>query len=319
MNSRMRILVTGATGFVAGYLVPALLSRFPNTDVIKIGHPDSETLDADILRVDLLDAKAVSAVIASTKPNIIVHLAAQSSVARSILQQDLTWGTNLTGSLHVALGVAEHTPAATLLYASSSEVYGASFIASPVSETSLLMPLSVYGKTKALAERVFADVLPSTASLLIARPVNHTGPGQRESFVLASFVAQVARIEAGLQPPVINTGNLSVSRDFLDVRDVVEAYVALLSARSSLPPRFVCNISSGMAWPLNEILNRLRVLSTTPFEVVVDPERVRSVDLAVAYGDSALIHTAVGWKPKVSMEETLNDMLAMSRADLLKP
>ena len=245
--NRSRFLLTGATGFVGAHLHAALRRRGTEMEIVGTGTTDA----GGCMSLDLLDAEAVDLFVADLKPDIVVHLAAQASAALSAKDVGATWSVNLGGSMNLALAVARHCSEATVLFASLAEVYGASFLNGPASAGTPLLPINPYAKSKAAAERMFANVLPPTARLTVARPFNHTGPGQREDFVLASLAAQVARIEAGLQPPELKVGNLDVRRDFLDVRDMVEAYCALLDAAPRLPHRLTCNVASGKAMAID--------------------------------------------------------------------
>ena len=248
------------------------------------------------------------------RPDVVIHLAAQASVGAALAGAAAsTWAVNLGGTLNIALAIARHLPTATVLFASSSEVYGRAFGAEPVDEGAACEPLNAYSRSKLMAERILADVLPSSAKLIVARPFNHTGPGQREDFVLPSFAAQIARIEAGLQPPTLWVGNLDVRRDFLDVRDVASAYVGLLTVAPHLPARFTCNIASGSARPLREVLDILCKLARVPFLVQVDPARQRPSDVPVAAGRSDRLRAATGWAPAIALEETLDSLLADAR------
>jgi len=190
-----------------------------------------------------------------------------------------------SGTLNLGTAVATHAPGATVLFASSSEVYGASFLAGPANEATSLVPLTPYAKSKAAAERLLADVLPHETKLIVARPFNHTGAGQRATFVLPSFAEQIARMESGSQPLLLKVGNLDVAREILDVRDVVEAYLTLVDTAPRLPSRFTCNIATGNARPLRERVELLREMASVEFEIAVDPARLRPVDVPVASGD----------------------------------
>lgn len=308
------ILITGARGFVGTRLRAALRSARPKAQIV--GTSAAPQGSDDLHQLDLLDASAVDALVGSLKPDTVIHLAAQASVSRGARDADATWQVNLGASLNIAIAVARHVPSATLLFTSTAEVYGASFLRSPVSELSVLSPMNAYAKSKLAAERVMADVLPSTSKLIIVRPFNHTGRGQREDFVLPSFAGQVARIEAGLQEPRMDVGNLDVRRDFLDVRDVIDAYRALMAAAPSLPARFICNVASGHARSLRDILETLRGLARVPFEVAIAPERLRPVDLPIASGDATLLKALTGWSPRWTIEETLRDLLDHARSTI---
>ena len=289
-----RILVTGASGFVGSYLRPMLKARWPDAAISGLGMRKDVGASQDLIAVDLLDAEALAEVVRKAAPDTVIHLAAQASVALADRDaRDMTWAVNLGGSLNLASAISAHCPDATLLFVSTAEVYGASFLGGVVNETSLTLPMNVYAKSKLIAEQMFAAALPERTQLVVARPFNHTGPGQREAFVLPSFAAQVARIEAGAQPPRMVVGNLDVRRDFLDVRDVAAAYVALLEAAPRLPRRFTCNIASG-----------------TP--------RLRPVDRPSACGDAMLLRATTGWTPEIPMDTTLDALVMAARQNLAK-
>lgn len=270
--------------------------------------------DIPEFNVDLLDRAATAWAVAEARPDLVVHLAAQASVGLSQNgASELTWAVNLSGTLNLALAVARHAPTATVLFASSGEVYGASLGGTPACESTPLKPLHPYARSKVLAERALADVLPASSRLVIARPFNHTGPGQGENFALPSFAAQVARIEAGLSEPRMRVGNLESVRDFLDVRDVVAAYMALLEAASRLPRRFIVNVASGTPYSLRAMLDILREHAHCPFDLEVDPTRLRPSDVPIAYGDPALLRATTGWAPKIPVEAMLADLLSAAR------
>ena len=313
MASAPRFLLTGATGFVGSRLRGAIATRWPQATIVALsaGEPSP-----GVAIVDLLDRADLDAAVAAARPDVVIHLAAQASVARGGAESAATWAVNLGGSLNLANAVAGHAPNAIVLFASSSEVYGASFLGGRVDEASPLLPMNAYAKSKALAERTFAEVLAPGTRLIVARPFNHTGPGQAPTFVLPSFAQQVARIEAGRQPPRLEVGNLDVAREFLDVRDVVDAYIKLIEAAPRLPPRFTCNIASGDARPLRQRVETLRGLARVAFDIVVDPARLRPIDLPVAAGEAALLRATTGWAPRFDMDTTLADLLAAARADV---
>ena len=270
--------------------------------------------DATQSGCDLTDAAAVDACLARERPDAIVHLAAQASVGVAAGGAEAkTWAVNLGGTLNLALAVARHVPQATVLFASSSEVYGGSFGPEPIGEDATPKPGNAYARSKLLAEQVLTQVLPAAARLIVARPFNHTGPGQREDFVMPSFAGQIARIEAGLQPPVLKVGNLDAQRDFLDVRDVVAAYIALLEASSRLPARFTCNVATGLARPMREMLETLRRSARVPFSVEVDEARLRPSDVPFAAGCPGRLRSATGWAVAIPLEATLSAVLEDAR------
>jgi GDP-4-dehydro-6-deoxy-D-mannose reductase len=212
----------------------------------------------------------------------------------------------------LAGAVARHCPHARFLFVSSGEVYGGNFRGPPVTEDTPLMPLNAYARSKAAAEAMLADVLPQSARLIVTRSFNHTGAGQDERFALPTFAAQIARIERGEQPPRLSVGNLSAQRDFLDVEDVVDAYLRLLEA-DGLPQRATFNIASGNAHAISEMLDRLRALARTKFDINVDPNRVRASEVACAVGDASKLRQATGWAPARSLDDMLSRLLVYWR------
>jgi GDP-4-dehydro-6-deoxy-D-mannose reductase len=243
-----------------------------------------------------------------------VHLAAQASVGQAIAAAEETWRVNTVGAFNLASAIAAGAPFATVLNVSSAEVYGDSFKNGAASENTPLAPANIYGRSKAAAEAIFADVLPPSARLITVRPFNHSGPGQDERFVLPGFAAQLARIEAGIQPPQMVVGNLETSRDFLDVRDVVRAYVGLLDAAATLPMRAVFNIASGQSLRVADLLDRMRRMVTVPIALHVDPARLRPADIPVITGDASQLTAALGWVPEFTIDTLLRDLLNHSRA-----
>jgi GDP-4-dehydro-6-deoxy-D-mannose reductase len=148
------------------------------------------------------------------------------------------------------------------------------------------------------------------------RPFNHTGAGQSESFVAPSFAAQIARIEAGLQPPVLSVGSLDEERDFLDVHDVVSAYALALDARNSMATGEVFNVASGQAVRIGELLERLLRQARVPIEVRVDPERLRRASIPKALGNPAHLQQTLNWVPAIDLDTTLSAVLNDQRGRL---
>jgi GDP-4-dehydro-6-deoxy-D-mannose reductase len=179
-----------------------------------------------------------------------------------------------------------------------------------------LSPRGVYARSKAAAEAIFEDVLPAEARLVTVRPLNHTGTGQDERFALPSFAAQIARIEAGLVPPKLHVGNLDVERDFLDVRDVINAYLLILAGAEALPRRAVINVASGQPRRIGDLLDLMVSASARPFDVEIDPARLRSTEIPRIVGDAAALRRHFGWIPKHSLDELVMELLTYWRAKI---
>lgn len=306
-----RVLVTGGDGFVGRHFMPALAARLGQEASITLASRRPEEA-RDRVTLDLRDPASVTTAIGAVRPDLVVHLAAQASIGRSLGAAADTWDINLGGSLALARAIAEVVPDCTVLFASSIEVYGLTFNTECVTEASPLRPQGPYACSKAAAEAMFADVLPATARLIVTRAANHSGLGQDERFVIPAFAAQIAQIEAGAQPE-ISVGNLDAERDFLDVHDVVAAYVALLAAASTLSARSLFNIASGRTVRIGDLLDRLRAMSDVETTVAQDPLRMRPSEVPRTCIDSGVIHAATGWVPARSLEAMLADVLTGQR------
>jgi GDP-4-dehydro-6-deoxy-D-mannose reductase len=177
----------------------------------------------------------------------------------------------------------------------------------PIKEDSLVNPVSPYALSKAMQNECCRSyALLYNVDVVITRSFNHTGPGQTDTFVLGSFARQIAEIEQGLQDPIIEIGNLDVRRDFLDVRDVGEAYIALLGKGKR---GNVYNVCSGKAYSLSDLLDRLCQIAKLDVELRVAKERLRPVDTPELRGDPTKIRTDTGWQPRIPIEETLRALL----------
>jgi GDP-4-dehydro-6-deoxy-D-mannose reductase len=304
------VLLTGGTGFVGSHLSAAFWARFPGVKLVLLCRP-GETPPrghGNFLTAELTDEASIRAVIDAVRPDLVLHLAAQASVAHGIGGAEQTWRVNFCGTMGLASAVARHCPQSTFLFVSSAEVYGGNFRGEPVAEDTPLLPLNPYARSKAAAETMLADVLPQSARLIVTRSFNHTGAGQDERFALPAFAAQIARIERGEQQPRLSVGNLSAERDFMDVEDVVEAYLRLIET-GGLPQRATFNVASGEAHAISDMLDRMRALARTRFDIRTDPTRVRASDIACAVGDASKLRNMTGWAPRRSVDEMLSRLL----------
>lgn len=266
--------------------------------------------------VDICDQQGVEALVSSHKPQIVIHLAAQSSVGNAGANCEQTWRANALGTFSLASACAKHAAGAVFLFSSSAEVYGSSFNLGAVDETAPLFPLNCYAKTKAASEYILEDVLIENNKLIIARSFNHTGAGQDERFVLPSFARQIALIESGLQKPKLMTGNLESERDFLHVDDVCKAYMGLLNASDLFPTKSVFNVSSNTAYKIGDILSQLRSLSIADFEIEQDPARLRPSEIARALGKNAKLRSVTDWSPQSKMVDILAELLDNARKNV---
>lgn len=309
-----RVFLTGGNGFVGHHLAPMLTAAAPGAERLMLLRPGSSPVDGWAgIEAEIDDRAAIDGILREFRPDLVLHLAAQASVGDGEGRAEETWRVNFGGSLALASACGRFAPAATVLFVSSGEVYGKSLNQGPGTEDTPLRPQSVYARSKTAAEMVLGDVLPNETRLVIVRSFNHIGPGQDERFVVPSFAAQIARIEAGLQVPVLRVGNIEVTRDFVDVRDVCEAYLAVLAVAPNLPRRCVFNVASGRGRTISDLLDLLQAKATRGFDILQDPGRMRPADVPVAVGSNDALSRATGWAPRRSIDVTLLDILDEAR------
>ncbi len=304
-----RILVTGGSGFVGRHLLAELTENARSGDVILQAGREP---DCDV-PLDLKDVASVSAAVAAARPDVVLHLAGEASVAQAGNNAAATWQLNLVGTMALAVALGEVSPSATLLFTSSAEVYGRAFLDGVVDETVRPAPSSIYAQAKLAAEQMLAAVLPASATLVVVRPSNHIGPGQDERFALPSFAQQIARAELAGETARIQVGNLDTQRDFMDVRDVVRAYRALVDRFAGTGARETFNISSQNVVPIRTLLEALRGDATVASELIVDPERSRASEVPSAAMDSSRLRETIGWVPAIAIEESARDVLNAAR------
>ncbi len=296
----MKVLVFGASGFVGSYLA----REFTGHGYEVAGTDIKETNAMPFKFADILDAGSVERVVREVAPDMIVNLAAISSVGQSWNIPQTTVSVNVIGALNIleAAKCLENSP--KILFVGSSEEYEASD--KPISEKILLNANNPYGISKAAQER-FAEVYRERFGMKIycVRPFNHTGPGQSDSFVLPSFCKQVAEIEKSGKPGVIKVGNLSARRDFSHVKDIVRAYRMILESDDC---ETVYNVGSGIAYSLKDLLDYILKFSKQEITVEVDPARFRPVDTPVICCDNRLIGEKIGWKPQHTVFDALRDI-----------
>jgi len=314
----VRLLVTGAHGFVGGHLLDHLRAEHPEVEVFALIRPRAGAPgrpgEAALLEADLDDAPAVAAAVATARPDRIVHLAGQSSVHHSWIDPGATLRTNVLGLVHLMDGVRASGLRPRLLVVGSADEYGIVEAGSaPVREDAPLRPLSPYAVSK-LAQGLLAleYAVPGGPEVIRTRTFPHTGPGRGEAFAESSFARQIVEVESGRRAPVLSVGNLEVVRDFTDVRDVVRAYWALLervSTASVARPETVYNVCSGRGVRLADLLARLIALAGVNVEVRQDPARFRPADIPVLVGDPSRLRAATGWEPTIDLDRTLADLL----------
>lgn len=304
----MKILVTGANGFVGRHLVAHLLRAGDHVIAADREPPDFGDGVANV-PLDVVAAAAVDRLVGETAPDAVMHLAAVTFVPDAEAAPDAAITVNAGGAANLLHAVARHRQDSRFLLVSSAEVYGApSPEALPLSENAPLEPINAYAASKLLAEDYarFA-VRRYGLDVLIARPFTHVGPGQRPVFALANFAGQLGAIAAGRQEPVIKVGNLDARRDICDVRDVVKAYRLALDL---VPAGTTFNVCSGVDRGIGETLRELISLSGLDVRIEVDPQRLRGRDIPVIRGTAELLRGHTGWRPETPWRETLAETLS---------
>jgi GDP-4-dehydro-6-deoxy-D-mannose reductase len=312
-----RVLVTGALGFVGPYLVEALRRSYDgNIEIIatakEAGH---HALLGPVMALDITDRAALDAAIRSVNPTHVVNLAGIAAPTDANADPEDAWLVHLHGTLHLARVILQRAPDCWLIHVGSGMVYGASAKAGrALDENALLAPLDEYSATKAAADLALGALIRSGLKCIRLRPFNHTGPGQSEAFVVPAFAMQIARIEARLAPPIIRVGNLDAQRDFLDVRDVANAYALIMKNLKRLESCTILNIASGIPRRISDILASLVAKSRVEISVEQDPARQRPGDLPIMVGDAGRARELLHWKPEHLFEDTLTAVLNDCRA-----
>ena len=289
-----RALVTGGSGFAGRHLLE------------RLDDPVAPTRQ----ELDLLDARATRAAVRDAAPEVVFHLAAIASVGRSWDAPAETLTANLAITANLLEAIRLEAPASTLVLISSGEIYGPPEYL-PVDESAALRPQNPYAVSKAAGDLLAGQYADAHDMRVIRlRPFNHAGPGQSDDYVIGTLTRQVAEAEAaGASECMLRTGNVDSARDFMDVRDVVRAYAGAAALEGG-----VWNVASGHSTSVRELIELVREAARIPVRHEVDPARIRAGDVPEVRGSSEKLRAATGWKPEISLRQTVADALAHWRA-----
>jgi len=325
----LRALVTGVAGFAGSHLADLLISEgvdvyglvMPGGSLENLHEIRGDPLSAERLRLveaDIVDGKSLVEIVKEIRPDQVYHLAAASSVRRSLEDPGETLRVNVLGSRNLLDAIRRAAIRPRILLVSSAEAYGESAqLPRPLQEDDPLLPVSPYGASKAAAESIaHRYVAVFDLDIVLVRPFPHTGPRHAPHFVISDFARQVAEIEAGMREPVIRAGSLDVRRDITDVRDMVRAYwlAVLHGERGS-----TYNVCSGTVYSLRDVVTSLGSQASVPFGVTIEPARLRSRDLMILAGSNRRFRERTGWTPRIPLTQTLTDLVAYWRARVNPP
>lgn len=310
-------LITGIAGFCGSYLAELLAGQGWRVVGLDVAAGAGERLrrlglDVAVWQADLADAAALQEIVAATQPDQIYHLAALTNPAAPYRA---LYEANVYGTIHLLEAAHATAPEARVLIAGSSAQYGPTQPhENPIGEAQEFRPITQYAVTKAAQDLLGAMASAAGQAVIRTRSFNIIGPRQGPQFVSAAFARQIAEIEQGRRPPLIEVGNLAAVRDFVDVRDVARAYTLALTAGR---PGQAYNVCSGAGRSVQSLLDGLLALSTaTAIKVRPVPERMQPADVPAQVGSSARLAADAGWQPLIPWQQTLQDLLDYWRAAL---
>jgi GDP-4-dehydro-6-deoxy-D-mannose reductase len=315
----MRILITGVSGFAGGHLAARLLRdghdvrgtvrRHDSVARLLARLKGTSPMRADALTVlDIVSAPAVDRVVRDVRPDAVFHLAGTATVGGSEIDPASVFTTNALGTLHLLAAVRAHCPSARVVTVGSASAYGLlDDGAIPVTEGCRFRPVSPYGASKAAADLIAHQWAHAyDMDIVRVRPFNHIGPGQGLGFVCPDVAQQLVAIERGALPAVVRVGNIDVVRDFTDVRDVADGYVAGLERGVRAD---VYNVCSGVGRTIREMIDGMIEISGSAARLQVVPDRLRPADVPVAIGSAEKLERTSGWRPRIPLARSLADIL----------
>ncbi|MNW44197.1 GDP-6-deoxy-D-mannose reductase [compost metagenome] len=309
----MKALITGVSGFVGTYLSQKLLEN--GYDVVGIARSKRvDDKNINFISCDITDELKLQQILKSERPDEIYHLAGSAFVPLTYKEPQQTYNTIANGTLTLYEAIRRvDLYSSKVLYVGSAAVYGEG-TGIPFTELDSLEPNNPYAGAKACADLISDQYVKSYKMKIVrVRPFNHTGPGQSPAFVCSNFAKQIAQLEHEGNN-VIHVGNINVKRDFLDVRDVVDAYYMLMQHGLSGE---VYNVSSQKAVSVSELLNLLSLHSKIEsLDIKVDNDKIRPNETLVKIGDNRKIRLEIGWEPLRDIKQTMIELLEYWRSHI---
>lgn len=311
-----KVLITGINGFVGMHLARELISlqyEVWGLSREKVLHSDQ---NVQMIAADLTDKQSLYNAFVKVQPDAVFHLAAQSRPGLSFSDPERTFEVNTIGTLHVLDilgGLYSQSYKPRVMIVGTAEEYGNVDVDKlPVTESAPLVPNNPYSISKAAGYFLCMQYHKSYGmDIIYLSPFSHTGPGQRDGFLIPDVCKQIVEIEKGIKPPVLVTGDLSSSKDYSDVRDVVRGYGQLLYSGAG-GERY--NLCSGKSIKVIDIVAKLLAMSNVPIEHKIDPKKFRPTEVTIMRGSYDKIHKTTGWLPEISLDQTLKDTLDWWRA-----
>lgn len=317
-----KALITGITGMVGSHLADFLLAntdweihgmarwRSPLDNIAHLLQRINQKDRVHLIHGDLRDSLSLSHVVREVKPNYVFHLAAQSFPKTSFEAPLETYDTNVQGTQRLLEALRQHAPEAVIHVCASSEVFGrVPKEKLPINEECTFHPASPYAISKVgtdLIGRFYGEAYGM--KVMTTRMFTHTGPRRGDVFAESSFAKQIALIEHNKVAPVVKTGNLESLRTFADVRDAVRAYYLLVTKNPVAGEYY--NIGGDFSCTVRAMLDTLISYSTVNnISVELDPARLRPIDADLQVPDTTKFRTHTGWKPEISFEQTMKDLL----------
>ncbi|MBA2288452.1 MAG: GDP-mannose 4,6-dehydratase [Ktedonobacteraceae bacterium] len=314
MSIPSRILITGCTGFVGGYLLELCRIRYPHAELFGVTARSTVPMaappmsDVQLIVADITQPEDMRQGVVRAQPDLIIHLAAQSSVAASWQDPAETLRVNAGGAIQLLEAVRSAHLMPRIVLVGSGEQYGMVRPEdNPIREDCPFRPANPYAVSKVAQDLYgYQYFVAYSLPILRVRPFNHFGPRQAATFVVANFARQIALIEARKAEPVLSVGNLQARRDFLPVEDVVAAYLAVAEQGQ---PGEAYNIGSGQARSIGAILDLLLTFAKAPIQLREDPARLRPVDVPLLEADTSRLRADTNWQPSVPFEVALQRTL----------